>query len=144
MKNKLHVFAIGCCAVIFCAASGYAQYDTCAWLKRWDAISPNDQKTYMEKYDSLRAFVEHCAETDSRVSIAFTDLDGTVQFMSSDTTRFDQYRSWLLSVLYLPSIDPIYFCVCMGSIAGTYQYGKYNPSGYFAVLDYLRKHHPNC
>ena len=32
----------------------------------------------------------------------------------------------------------------MEDIAGTYQYGKYDPLGYLAVLNYIRKNNSLC
>jgi hypothetical protein len=63
--------------------------------------------------------------------------------MSNDPNRFDIYRHWLISVLYLNTTNPGYFCVCMGSIETTYR-GKFIGRGTLAVEDYLRKYHPEC
>src|SRR5690349_20807838 len=49
-----------------------------------------------------------------------------------------------ISVLYLNTIEPEYFCVCMGAIASTFQWGKNAYLGRLAVLNYLRTYHPEC
>jgi hypothetical protein len=120
--------------------------DSCRLLKQWMYTRPQDgdYQTAKEQYDTLRLFIEKCAATDSESWRVFSSLDGAVQLMSDDTTRFDNYRAWLISVLYFNKTNPEYFCVCMGSIAGTYQYGKYNPLGYLAVLNYVRHFQPQC
>src|SRR5258708_11374925 len=64
--------------------------------------------------------------------------------MSDDSTRFEIYRNWLISVLYLNTMVYQYFCACLGQIASTYQVGKYNPLGYLAVNNYARHYHPEC
>ena len=67
-----------------------------------------------------------------------------MQSLSDDTARFTQYRNWLISVLRLNTVNPAYFCACMGSIAGTFPEGKFKRLGALAVLDYLRKNHREC
>ena len=137
MSKNSHI-VLAFCAVFFCAALVFAQsYDTCAHLKEWEHRD-SDPK---EQYDSLRYYIEKCAASDDQSYWAFSSLDGAVQFMSNDTTRFDLYRAWLISVLYLNKTNPAYFCSCLSSIAGTY-YGKYQATGYLAVLNYMRQTHP--
>jgi hypothetical protein len=85
-----------------------------------------------------------CAASDPSSWQVFTTLDAAVQMMSSDPARFDAYRAWLISVLYLNQSNPQYYCVCIASIAGTYQEGKFNPLGYLAVLNYVRNNHREC
>ncbi|HET9137275.1 MAG TPA: T9SS type A sorting domain-containing protein, partial [Candidatus Kapabacteria bacterium] len=74
----------------------------------------------------------------------FSSIDGSVQRYSADTNRYDLYRAWLISVLYLNTTNPQYFCRVMGSIANTFQSGKYFVIGKFSVLNYLRKNHSEC
>jgi hypothetical protein len=123
-----------------------SDYDTCAHLKAWEHVDPpyTDTIKQRQKYDSLRYYIEKCAAHDNNSYTAFSHLDGTVQLMSKDTNRYDVYRNWLISVLYLNSLSA-YFCNCIGSIAGTYQYGKYkNGIGDLAILNYLRKSNHGC
>jgi hypothetical protein len=120
------------------------QFDSCAYFKRWMGISPSSEEEYKEQYDTLRLYIEKCAVSDSLSYRAFSHLDGAVQFMSSDTNRFITYRNWLISVLYLNTTKDAYFCNCMGSIASTYQIGKFEPLGYLAILNYLKYNHPSC
>ena len=145
MKKKSCI-VLAICAVFFCAAPAFAQsYDTCAHLKEWETANPQpgDAVVAKEQYDTLRLYIERCAN-DNQSYVAFGDMDGAVQLYSSDTTRFDLYCDWLISVLYLNTTDPAYFCACIYSISGTYSYGKYNlPNATLAVLNYLR-HNSNC
>jgi len=141
-KEGLGWLIIICYAVFFCAASAYGQsYDTCAHLKYWRYKSSyyTDTAFYTMQYDSLRYYIVRCLATDNNISDlgVFNDLDVAAQLMNNDTNRYDTYRAWLISVLYLNKTLPEYFCVVMGSIAGTY-YGKYKAVGYLAVMNYLR------
>ena len=121
-----------------------ASYDTCIRLKDWQYIHPQSAQEAQKIYDSLRLYIEKCA-TDDNSYEAFLSVDGAVQRYATDTTRFDRYRDWLISVLYLNTTNPAYFCACVGSIAGTYQYGKYNATlAGMAVLKYVRQYHPEC
>jgi len=136
---------IGSCAVFLCAASScYGQIDSCAYLKRWKDIQPSTEQEYREQRDTLEMFIEKCAAIDNESWRVFSTIDGAVQFMGDDSSRFGIYRAWLISVLYLNKTNPEYFCVCLGSIAGTYQIGKFNPLGYLAVLNYARQYHHEC
>jgi hypothetical protein len=119
--------------------------DTCSRLKLWEKKDPQpgDATLANMQYDSLRAYIEHCAAEDNSFW-AFTHLNGAVQLRNNDTTRFEEYRTWLISVLFLNKTNPSYFCSCIGSIAGTYQFGKYHPLGYLSVLNYLRHNHHEC
>jgi hypothetical protein len=117
--------------------------DTCKHLKQWVGITPDDETTAKLQYDTLRLYIERCAQEPFSYSV-FGHLNGAVQFMSADTTRFEPYRARLISVLYLNTIQSEYFCACMGSIAGTYQYGKNQALGLLAVLNYLRTYHREC
>jgi hypothetical protein len=121
-------------------------YDTCLHLSQWEStsIQPGDTELAHKEYDTLRLYIEHCATTDPDSYVAFIHLDGAVEDLSNDTGRFSAYRAWLVSVLYLNTTVPQYFCSCMSSIAGTYQVGKFNPLGYLAVLNYLRTYHREC
>jgi hypothetical protein len=118
--------------------------DTCRHLKQWAGISPGtDQGMAKLQYDTLRLYIERCAEDQFSYSV-FSSLSAAVQLMSADTTRFEPYRAWLISVLYLNTVQPEYFCACIGAIAGTYQYGKNQAVGLLAVLNYVRVYHREC
>jgi hypothetical protein len=118
--------------------------DTCAHLKQWVAIHPQDEPTAKLQYDTLRLYIEHCAVSDPVSWYFFGNINGAVQFMSADTNRFEAYRMWLISVLYLNTIQEEYFCACMGSIASTFQFGKNAYLGRLTVMNYLRTAHPEC
>ncbi len=120
--------------------------DTCAHLRSWRNIDPqNDPDVAKQQYDTLRLYIEKCAATDDDSWDVFNAIDGAVSlYATKDTLRFIQYRQWLISVFYLNTTNPAYFCACLGSIAGTYQYGKYPATlAGLAVLDYIR-HDSNC
>jgi hypothetical protein len=118
--------------------------DTCQHLRQWGAIHPGaDQSMAKLQYDTLRLYIERCA-LDNISWYYFAKIDGAVQFMSADTNRFLPYRAWLISVLYLNTIQPEYFCACTGSIYSTFQYGKYKIVGGLAIMDWLRKNHREC
>ena len=145
MKNTIINITIIFCAVFFCATNAYSQsYDTCTHLKVWAGITPDSPEEYKLQYDTIRLYIERCAAKDDQSWDVFVKMTGAVSFMSDDTTRFVQYRNWLIAVLYLNTTNPAYFCACMGAIASTYQYGKYHPLGYLAVLNYFRQNHPEC
>ncbi len=118
--------------------------DTCAHLKTWAAVNPGNEEDAKKEYDTLRIFIEHCALSDTTAWEVFHNIVSSVQYMSNDSARFDQFRSWLISVLYLNKVQPEYFCACMGAIASTYQYGKFTPLGFLAVYNYLRTRHREC
>lgn len=118
--------------------------DTCQHLRQWGAVHPGaDQATAKLQYDTLRLYIERCAL--DKISWAyFQKIDGAVQSMSADTNRFLPYRDWLISVLYLNTIQYEYFCACMGSIATTFQFGENKLLGRLAVENYMRANHREC
>ncbi|MDP4220192.1 MAG: T9SS type A sorting domain-containing protein [Bacteroidota bacterium] len=121
-------------------SSGSAQTaDSCSAMHGWVGIKPATKQEYKMQYDTLHDFIMSCAK-DSDSYEAFSVMDGAVEeYAPNDTTRYDTYREWLISVLYLNPIQPVYFCACLESISGTYQYGKYAiPNARLAVLTYLR------
>jgi hypothetical protein len=127
-------------------------YDTCAHLKLWEHKSSyyTDTAFYRQQFDSLRLYIELCAASDNESPWAFSSLDNAVQLMSNDSSRYDQYRAWLISVLYLNTTNPNYFCACMGSISNTYPlYGKYGRvqnavNAPLAIRNWLRINRPDC
>ena len=115
--------------------------DTCNELKLWESITPANSQEAQEQYDSLRLYIERCAASDTMSFQAFLHLNGAVQLLpETDTNRFTQYRDWLISVLYLNTTVPVYYCACLYSIAFTYQngYKNYPPTiAYLGVLSYI-------
>jgi hypothetical protein len=104
---------------MLCAASAFGQgYDTCTQLKYWEhkSSSYTDTAFYHKQYDSVRLYVELCAARDNESPWAFSYLDNAVQLMSNDTSRYDIYRVWLISVLYLNKTIPEYFCDCLSFV----------------------------
>jgi hypothetical protein len=135
---------MGLFILLFYCTNAFGQIDTCTYLKRWNYIDVSTKEDAKRKYDTLRLFIEKCAATDNESWKVFTSIDGAVARYSSDTTRYDLYRNWLISVLYLNTTNPQYFCRCMGAISGTFPYGKYYPLGSFAVLNYIRNSYHEC
>ena len=119
--------------------------DTCIYLSQWRNATAQNEAEAIQEYDTVRLYIETCASRDNLSYQAFNHLDGIIAFYEpNDTTRFDRYRDWLISVLYLNKTNPAYFCSCIASIAGTYEYGKYHlPNAGLAVLNYLRSN-SNC
>ena len=114
--------------------------DTCAHLKEWEymSLSPTDSLLAKQVYDTLRLYIEKCAESDQTSYQAFGHLDAAVELYNpNDTSRFTVYRDWLISVLYLNTTESAYFCNCLSSIAGTYQYSQFPLAG-LAILNYIR------
>jgi hypothetical protein len=145
MNKKYHIL-LACCAVFFCAGTIYAQGwpDTCAHLYASKYSYPQTSQEYEKQYDTLRMYIERCAKNDDLSYRAFGSLGGAVQYMSDDPIRFDSLRAWLISVLYLNTTNPEYFCACLGTITGTYQAGKFDPLGSLAIDDYLKHYHREC
>jgi hypothetical protein len=96
------------------------------------------------QYDTLRLYIEHCALSDPISYGYFEQINPAVRLMSADTNRFLAYRTWLISVLYLNTIQPEYFCACMGSIYSTFDWGDHKVVGGLAIMDWLRKNHSEC
>lgn len=93
-------------------------------------------------YDTLKAFVEKCApDTNFRgTQQAFTGMNGAIQYMGGEMTRYLEYREWLKSVLYLNTVDPGYYCAAVEAIMFTYMRdGTYthNFPAQLAILQYL-------
>ncbi|MBS1903774.1 MAG: T9SS type A sorting domain-containing protein [Bacteroidetes bacterium] len=120
------------------------QSSLCERLANWKGYAPSNWQEARMQYDTLRMYVENCAATDPLAYLAFPDLDGDMRVLAVDTTIYNQYRDWLVSVLNLGAQGSAYYCRCLGSIAGTYQHYKgYDPTiCNLAVLEYIRDHSP--
>jgi hypothetical protein len=114
--------------------------DTCAHFKSWGAFIAQNQADAQMQYDSLHIYIEKCAVSDNTSWRAFGKIDAANQFRSDDSNRYPQYRAWLISVLYLNTIQPAYFCSCLGSIANTYQ----KANEFLSVWNYMRHNQPEC
>lgn len=142
MKYSFFIIVAVC---IFIGSSAAAQYDTCAELKGFE---PNghltDKEAQRAKYDTLRLYIEKCAATDPGSYFAFTSIDGALYLCSEDPKDYFEYRDWLISVLYLNTTVPFYFCRCVMSMALACRYSNYDPTNTtIAVLRYLRSN-PKC
>jgi len=90
-------------------------------------------------YDTLRYFIETCPLYTDGFQ-AFSMLDGAVTKMTQDKMKYPRYREWLLSVLYLNTIDPRYYCADVQSLLMTFQYvpGRgYDLNGALAINKFL-------
>src|SRR5438105_3809212 len=122
MKQNYYTLLIAILAFI-CTSTGFAQKnfpldDTtteCARLRQYQSGQPASAKQYQEVYDSLKKYIEYCANFDEPDHLpwhAFTQLQGANSYRSTDPERFNAFRPWLISVLYLNTTDPYYFCAC--------------------------------
>jgi hypothetical protein len=131
-------------SISFFSNSAQAQWaDTCQHLREWGAYHPTDKLNATRQYDTLRLYIERCASDQISYGY-FSDISTAAYYMSDDIYRLDSCRAWLISVLYLNTNQEEYFCACMGAIYSTYRIGKYQVVGGLAVMDWLRKNHPEC
>ena len=135
MKHYLYLSLL----LLLCETPAFAQVpDSCANLRPWRSYSPQSSEEYSQQYDSLRKYIESCPNNEGSFH-AFTKTTADVQeYLPYDTLRYDRYRDWLISVLYLNTTEPYYFCACVEAIAGTYVFGKAAiPNAWLAVVKYL-------
>src|SRR5436305_1791475 len=94
------------------------QKDSCDRWHAWVGVGGQQPiSVYQQQYDTLRRFIESCAKNDPSPHDAFNGLNNAVGgYAPNDTTRYDRFRAWLISVLYLNTTDPYYFCACLESI----------------------------
>ncbi|MBS1904960.1 MAG: T9SS type A sorting domain-containing protein, partial [Bacteroidetes bacterium] len=112
--------------------------DSCSQWYLWTYRRPENTDEYRMQYDTLRRFIESCANTPGSYH-AFATLSGAAQLYDpTDTFRYARFREWLLSVLYLNTTDPLYYCTCVGVMAGTFTFGPVNPpNAALAIWKYL-------
>jgi len=79
------------------------------------------EKRYKESYDSLRSYVEHCYWTNLAAS-TFPSITGAAQSLPEGNEKWINYREWLKSVLYLNTVDPMYYCQDVDAILSSFQY----------------------
>ncbi|MEP7235961.1 MAG: hypothetical protein ABI778_11765, partial [Ignavibacteriota bacterium] len=128
-------------ALLFCASTAFGEWmDTCAHLRTWRAVNPSDEVRAQMQYDTLRLYIDKCAVSDTRSWDAFSPLSGADQYRSDDPIRFLEFRSWLLSVLYLNTIQPEYYCACVGAISSTYE----KTVDVLAIMNFIRQNHREC
>ncbi|SRR5579883_213175 len=72
---------------------------------------------YQAAYDTVRSYLMHCYYIPASVGY-FTWTDGANDSRSNDLNRFDEYREWLKSVLYLRT-DSVWYCRDVQSIIFT-------------------------
>jgi hypothetical protein len=137
-KKAIKLFAI----VLIIGTASFAdgqtipsEFDSCKHLGAFIGLHPQSEADFQMQFDTLKHYVESC--TTSMSHFAFTCMDGDVQQTNTkDLYRFERYRNWLLSVVYLNTTDPYYFCACVESIAHSFiDSGKYyNANPILAVL----------
>src|ERR1700722_8633451 len=84
----------------------------------------------------LMEYIETCYDTTESWQ-AFVDISGAIA--NPSPTTFSNYREWLKSVLWLNTIDPLYYCTCVQSIFESYQgtdAGR-NLNAELSVLEFL-------
>ncbi len=150
LKEGLGWLLTGCCAIFFCTGSVFGQkekmnpqsVDSCKLLFNL-ANAYEENNMYQECYDTARKFIETCPSyVESWKAFTFTDA-GIRGSNVDDTSRYRKYRSWLVSVLFLNTIDPYYFCGCMASISGTYLFSEHNrfPNAPSSIYRWMQAHH---
>jgi hypothetical protein len=94
---------------------------------------------YQAGYDSARLFVELCP-LFNKVTNGFNYTSTANEARSSDNGRYEEYREWLKSVLYLnPSSE--YYCADVGAIFNTMfwfddEHGRHQ-NGTCAIIKFL-------
>jgi hypothetical protein len=82
--------------------------------------APNgDSQDFIQAYRCLRSFCETCYDTINSWR-GISQLTVSVDEMGGDQTKYENYREWLKSVLWLNRTDPMWYCSCVGAIAHTY------------------------
>ncbi len=77
---------------------------------------------WQQCYDTLKKFAELCPDFPQSWHAFNFMLSAAGTLWIKDTTYYTRYRGWLKSMLFVNKSDPEYFCACLESIAGTYQY----------------------
>lgn len=123
----------------------------CSSLRVWlnVRLAPQDKQGNRQLYDSLKMYVENCAAIDAESFRAFWQMhDAAIEMSPKNLSSLDTFRDWCISVLYLNTTNPNYFCNCLGAISGTYgigtEYFSKFPYAYGAVHNYFNKYHPEC
>jgi hypothetical protein len=107
--------------------------DTSCREKYAEGYSLDLDDYYAEADSVLMEYIETCYDTGEAWE-AFVNLQDAVGGISSDPTRFVTFRNWLKAVLWLNTIDPLYYCVCAQTIYNTYG-TDYNSA--IAIIEYL-------
>jgi len=98
-------------------------------------------KQYRTAYDTLKAFIEHCAYINGMGATGFPQLTGAVSQIPEGTAKWLEYREWLKSVLWLNPNDPGYYCAASYAILSTFNYFDpkrgYDKNGALAVAKFL-------
>jgi hypothetical protein len=77
---------------------------------------------YRQGYDTLRRYVETCPNQSGSWR-AFDRIGEAFSYLSAhDSSMFLSYREWLLSVLYLNTTEPLYYCADVEQIMSTFSY----------------------
>ncbi|HEY6171383.1 MAG TPA: hypothetical protein VIX80_03895 [Candidatus Kapabacteria bacterium] len=114
-------------------------YDTCAHLRDWEYGTPSNPSEYKMQYDTLRRFIELCANEDN-THLTFTKIRAACQnFDQNDTARYRVFREWLVSVIFLNTKNPLYFCAVVNAIANTYAFseGERYPNAPMTIFKYM-------
>ncbi len=83
-----------------------------------DILDGNGSSDLVVGDSVLEEFIETCYDTIDAWE-AFVDLSGGIA--NPSPTSFANYREWLKSVLWLNTIDPLYYCICAQSIYESYE-----------------------
>lgn len=102
------------------------------------------QNEYQMANDTLRFFIEHCAnQTAYQPWLEFFTIKDAVYDLyrpTYDSVRWEEFREWLKSVLYLNTTEFHYYCSDVACIINSMQYfrGRGNDvNGALAILKYV-------
>jgi len=118
--------------------------DTCGRWHNWCGVKPQTQEEFRMQRDTLMHYIESCAANEDSYEIFSALTTAIHRYNEQDTNRYNSYRDWLLSVLYLNTTSPYYYCACVEAMITTYQYGPYNyTNAPLAVMKFLLEN-GNC
>ncbi|HEY6171364.1 MAG TPA: T9SS type A sorting domain-containing protein [Candidatus Kapabacteria bacterium] len=113
----------------------------CQWLQ--DRVNRNSQSNFHQRtVDTGKIFIEKCANYDGAWG-AFSDISYSLDFLKTDSNRYINYVGWLKDVLYLNTIDSLYWCADVSSLVYTFHYvdtrGRGDGLGAIAILKYVKE-----
>ncbi len=92
-------------------------------------------------YNSAKLYLETCYDSIPLHYDAFGIMGdalggmGRFPFEDTDNARWANWREWLKSVLWLNRVNPVWYCICAESIAGSYEWDSTaNGVDYNAVI----------
>jgi hypothetical protein len=102
-------------------------------------VTYDNNRLYYMSYDTGQVYINNCAYEWTSYR-AFPMVHGSLQFINTDdTSRYRKFREWLISVMFLNTENPMYFCAVMDAIAGTYLFseGERVPNARLTIYKYM-------